>query len=93
LRIPPIYDVTGRLVRRLVDAETSAEEHAILWGGRDESGNRVASGLDLYRMDVGGSQALGSSRYSAAPSGYTLSLVTRAAPNPRAPHAAIQGMS
>jgi hypothetical protein len=48
-----IYDVQGRLVRRLVDRMVPAGFHAVRWDGRDERGVRVASGVYLYRLEAG----------------------------------------
>jgi len=48
-----IYDVSGRLVRTLVDYELPAGFQEIGWDGRDESGNSVASGVYFYRLATG----------------------------------------
>jgi flagellar hook assembly protein FlgD len=40
-----IYDVTGRLVRTLVDEAIAAGPHTVVWQGRDDHGARVASGV------------------------------------------------
>ncbi|HPI74190.1 MAG TPA: T9SS type A sorting domain-containing protein, partial [bacterium] len=40
-----IYDITGRLVTRLVDAQQSKGQHAQRWNGCDNRGRRVPSGL------------------------------------------------
>ncbi len=45
-----IYDVSGRLVRVLVDDEMSAGEGACIWNGMDESGRSVASGVYFARL-------------------------------------------
>lgn len=49
-----VFDVQGRLVRGLLDGETSAGERVMTWDGRDDGGSPVASGLYLVRLDVGG---------------------------------------
>jgi C1A family cysteine protease/putative hemolysin len=47
-----IYDISGRLVRRLVDAERRSEgPHTASWDGRDEAGQRVAAGVYFYRLE------------------------------------------
>jgi hypothetical protein len=52
-----IYDVTGRLVRLLVDAPRLDQgTHTVVWDGRDDAGQRVASGVYLYRLDAGGKE-------------------------------------
>jgi hypothetical protein len=45
-----IYDVAGRLVRRLVDSELPAGDHAVAWNGRDDRQQEVSSGVYLYRL-------------------------------------------
>jgi hypothetical protein len=47
-----IYDVLGRRVRTLIDAEQHAGRHAILWNGLDDAGRRVAEGLYLSRLET-----------------------------------------
>ncbi|MCM2271060.1 MAG: T9SS type A sorting domain-containing protein, partial [candidate division Zixibacteria bacterium] len=48
-----IYNIQGRLVRTLVDREQGAGEYAVDWDGTDAAGNRVASGIYLYRLERG----------------------------------------
>jgi hypothetical protein len=49
-----IYDVTGRLVRTLVDGKVmEAGPHTTLWDGRDVAGRTVASGTYFARMESG----------------------------------------
>jgi hypothetical protein len=45
-----MYDALGRRVRTLVSQSYSAGDHSVLWDGRDEQGNAVASGRYFYRM-------------------------------------------
>jgi hypothetical protein len=49
-----VYDVLGRQVRVLVDEQQKAGRHIVRWNGRDESGHRMASGVYLARLVVGG---------------------------------------
>ncbi len=42
-----VYDVSGRLVRTLIDGPLSAGSHHVTWDGRSESGERVAPGVYL----------------------------------------------
>jgi hypothetical protein len=49
-----VYDVLGRQVRVLVDEKQQAGRHTVQWDGRDESGRRLASGVYLARLVVGG---------------------------------------
>ncbi len=48
-----IYDVSGRLVRTLVDEPLAASEHAVDWTGRDDGGREVAAGVYFYRIRSG----------------------------------------
>ena len=45
-----IYDVGGRLVRNLVDAQLGPDAHTVDWDGRDSAGRRVGSGTYWYRL-------------------------------------------
>jgi hypothetical protein len=49
-----VYDVSGRLVRTLVDGALAAGDHEVLWRGRDDGGREVASGVYLYRLEADG---------------------------------------
>lgn len=49
-----VYDVTGRLVRTLIDDESYGQgRHEIVWRGADDSGRRCASGAYFYRLEAG----------------------------------------
>ena len=48
-----IYDVSGRLVRTLVDGARGTGEHFERWNGTDSSGRSVASGVYFYRLEAG----------------------------------------
>jgi hypothetical protein len=48
-----IYDVSGRLVRMLVDGARSEGEHFERWNGMDSAGRTVASGVYFYRLEAG----------------------------------------
>lgn len=48
-----IYDVLGRRVRTLVDRSFDAGRHTMRWDGRNASGQPVASGIYLGRLEVG----------------------------------------
>ena len=50
-----IYDLMGRRVRTLVSSELEAGEHELVWDGRDSSGEEVASGIYLYKLQSSGS--------------------------------------
>ena len=48
-----IYNLTGQLVRVLQLETLQAGEHTLSWDGRDDYGREVASGVYIYRLDVG----------------------------------------
>ncbi len=48
-----IYDVSGRLVRELVDETRPAARYEEIWDGRDPGGRVVASGVYFYRLAAG----------------------------------------
>src|SRR4029453_2901133 len=45
-----IYDISGRLVRTLVDRQLEAGDPQAVWDGRDESGKAVGRGIYLARL-------------------------------------------
>ena len=45
-----IYDVAGRLVRRLLDERRAPGYHEVPWDGRDNNGAAVGSGVYFVRM-------------------------------------------
>ncbi len=48
-----IYDVRGRLVRRLVDGTEAAGHREVRWGGKDLIGEVAAPGIYFYRLEIG----------------------------------------
>ena len=48
-----LYSLTGQKVVSLADGYRPAGVHAVRWDGRDDGGERVASGAYLYRLQVG----------------------------------------
>ena len=48
-----VYDVSGKLVRRLVERGLPSGSYSEVWDGRDNYGNTVASGIYLYRLTAG----------------------------------------
>ena len=48
-----IYDARGRQVRTLVDDRLNIGIHTLIWDGRNDFGNAVASGLYFYRIRAG----------------------------------------
>jgi hypothetical protein len=48
-----ILDVSGRLVRTLVDEDQTGGAREVVWQGADDRGNPVSSGVYFYVLDVG----------------------------------------
>jgi spore coat protein A len=48
-----VYDVKGRLVKRLVSQSFDAGAHILDWDGRDDSGNLLSSGIYFYQLTAG----------------------------------------
>jgi len=48
-----VYDVTGKLVRTIVDGQVSGSQTAV-WNRTDNSGSRVSAGTYFYRLSVDG---------------------------------------
>lgn len=53
-----VYDVVGRLVRTLVDADLPAAEHVLAWDGKNDAGQAVPSGTYYCRMTAEGFRAV-----------------------------------
>jgi hypothetical protein len=51
-----LFDLRGRLVRRLVTADLPAGRHAATWDGRDGNGRGLASGVYVCRLHADGVQ-------------------------------------
>ena len=49
-----VFDVSGRLVRTLVDANQTPGVKSVIWNGADDRGRGVASGLYFYKMSAPG---------------------------------------
>jgi hypothetical protein len=49
-----IYDVSGRLVRTLVDGYQTAGQKQAIWNGTDNQGRGVVSGVYFYRLEAPG---------------------------------------
>jgi photosystem II stability/assembly factor-like uncharacterized protein len=48
-----IYNLNGQLIRTLLNESRPAGRHLVSWDGRDNAGRDVASGVYLYRLQVG----------------------------------------
>ena len=49
-----VYDVTGRVVRTLLDTHVSQGRRSVTWDGCDHRGRAVASGVYFYRLEASG---------------------------------------
>jgi hypothetical protein len=49
-----IYNILGQRVVRMIDPNPSIGVNSFTWGGYDDRGNRVASGLYLYCIEANG---------------------------------------
>ncbi len=47
-----VYDILGREVRTLVNDDMVPGEHKVEWNGRNDLGNRVASGVYIYKLET-----------------------------------------
>ncbi len=48
-----IYNLLGQHVRTLIAHDQQVGRHQVIWDGRDDSGQGVASGIYFYRLQVG----------------------------------------
>jgi FlgD Ig-like domain len=48
-----VYDIHGRLVRRLAEASLSAGLHHSVWDGADDAGRRLGPGIYLLSVEAG----------------------------------------
>ena len=49
-----VYDLSGRLVKRILDGSLTAGAHALPWDGTDGRGRGVAAGVYLARLEADG---------------------------------------
>jgi hypothetical protein len=47
-----VYDVRGRLVRRVLDEERGVGRHSVPWDGRDEAGLQASPGIFFARLEA-----------------------------------------
>ncbi|MDP2806574.1 MAG: FlgD immunoglobulin-like domain containing protein, partial [bacterium] len=47
-----VYNIAGQLVKTLVSGQVGAGQHSIKWDGRDNTGNKVSSGIYIYRLQA-----------------------------------------
>ncbi|MCB0266181.1 MAG: T9SS type A sorting domain-containing protein, partial [Calditrichaeota bacterium] len=48
-----IYNTLGQQVRTLVSGSQNAGSYTVQWDGRNDTGQKVASGMYLYRITAG----------------------------------------
>jgi flagellar hook assembly protein FlgD len=48
-----VYDVSGKLVRELVDEVQPPGGYSVKWNGRNDGGSMVGSGVYFCRMTAG----------------------------------------
>jgi hypothetical protein len=48
-----VYDVSGRLVRTLVEGQKESNRYVITWDGKNDRGAEVAAGIYLYKLQFG----------------------------------------
>jgi parallel beta-helix repeat protein len=51
-----VYNLLGKVVKTLVKTRQYPGQHKVLWDGKDDSGEEVASGIYFYRLKVSGLQ-------------------------------------
>jgi hypothetical protein len=49
-----VYDVQGKLVRRLSEKVRREGKHSVMWNGRDASGNQVSTGTYFFKLETRG---------------------------------------
>ena len=53
-----IFDITGRLVRNLASKRFPAGDNQVIWDGKNDNGDYVASGIFFYRFESGSSTVI-----------------------------------
>ncbi len=48
-----IYNIMGKLIKTLVDSEQNVGYHSVIWNGKDNYGQNVASGIYIYKLQAG----------------------------------------
>lgn len=48
-----IYDISGRMVKTLLNGVMDAGDHTVQWDARDNNGKRLTAGIYFYRLDAG----------------------------------------
>lgn len=53
-----IFNVKGQKVKTLIKEQLEAGNHSIVWNGKNDSNNQVASGMYFYKVSVNNSQKI-----------------------------------
>jgi len=48
-----VYNIVGQKIVTLQNSLMNAGEHSVIWDGRDDKGNEIASGVYFYRLSAG----------------------------------------
>jgi hypothetical protein len=51
--IVKVYDLTGKLVRSLVNENMAAGKYNVTWDGHNQAGQQVTTGVYIYRIEAG----------------------------------------
>ena len=51
-----VFDVSGRVIRTLVDEAKTAGAYSVIWDGKNDGGDRVASGVFFYQLNAPGTE-------------------------------------
>jgi hypothetical protein len=49
-----VYDVTGRRLKDIVEAQLATGQYVVVWDATDEQGARVPSGIYFYQLEING---------------------------------------
>ena len=69
-----IYDISGRLVRTVVDANLNAGNYRYGWDGKNNNNEKVSNGNYFYRLNVNGKTIKGKLTHIQSQSNNNLSL-------------------
>jgi hypothetical protein len=50
-----VFDISGKLIKVLVNGRLEAGSHKVVWNGENEKGSKVASGVYFSRLTIGDS--------------------------------------